>query len=77
MKSYIFKRLLLSIPILLGITIITFGIIHITPGGPTVIQSQMNVKVSPDSIERLKALYDLDKPIHIQYIKWVKRLVFF
>lgn len=75
MSPYLFKRLLISIVILFGITLITFVIIHITPGGPTILQTQMNTKVSPDSVAKLKALYDLDKPLHIQYIKWLKRFI--
>lgn len=75
MKKYIVKRILLSIPILFGITIITFAIIHITPGGPTILTTQMNVKVSQESQNRLKTLYGLDKPIHVQYINWLNRLI--
>ena len=74
MARYIVKRLLLSIPILFGISLITFAVIHITPGGPTVLQSQMNAKMSPDSIAKLKTLYDLDKPLPVQYLKWLSRL---
>ncbi len=77
MARYILKRLLLSIPILFGISLITFAVIHITPGGPTVVQSQMNAKMSPDSIAKLKTLYGLDKPLHIQYLNWLSRLVRF
>lgn len=69
------KRVLLSIPILFGITIITFAIIHITPGGPTILTQQLNVKVSVEAQNRLKTLYGLDKPIHIQYINWLNRLI--
>ena len=75
MKKYIFKRFLLSIPILFGITVITFAIIHITPGGPTILTQQLNVKVSVEAQNRLKTLYGLDKPIHIQYINWLGRLI--
>ncbi len=74
MAKYIFKRLLLSIPVLFGITLITFAIIHITPGGPTAIQSNMNAKVSADSVAKLRALYDLDKPVQVQYLKWLGRM---
>ena len=74
MARFILKRLLLSIPILFGISLITFAVIHITPGGPTVLQSQMNAKMSPDSIAKLRALYDLDKPLPVQYLKWLSRL---
>ncbi len=77
MKNYIIKRLLLIIPILLGITIITFSIIHLTPGGFTTVNLQMDIRTSPDSIARLKSLYGLDRPLHIQYLNWLKRFVFF
>ena len=77
MARYILKRLLLSIPILFGISLITFAVIHITPGGPAVVQSQMNAKMSPDSVAKLKTLYGLDKPLHIQYINWLSRLARF
>ncbi len=77
MKNYIIKRLLLIIPILFGITIITFSIIHLTPGGFTTVNLQMDIRTSPDSIARLKSLYELDKPLHIQYLNWLKRFVFF
>ncbi len=74
MIRFILRRLLLSLPILLGITIITFGIIHLTPGGFTSVHMDMNPNVSPDSIARLQALYGLDQPVTIQYAKWLGRL---
>ncbi|HDT14677.1 MAG TPA: diguanylate cyclase, partial [Firmicutes bacterium] len=50
MKRYILKRLLLIIPVLFGITVITFLIMHLTPGGYTSVNMQMDVRTSPDSI---------------------------
>ncbi len=75
MKKYILKRLLLIIPVLLGITIITFAIIHLTPGGFVRANMEMNMKVNPDSMEKLKVLYGLDKPLHEQYLRWLWRFV--
>jgi peptide/nickel transport system permease protein len=75
MTKYIIKRLFLLIPILIGITIITFLIIHLTPGEFTKINMQMDTKASPDSLARLRHLYGLDKPLHIQYIDWLKRFI--
>lgn len=77
MKQYIIKRLLLIIPVLLGITIITFAIIHLTPGGFVRANLEMNMRVSPDSMERLKSLYGLDRPLYEQYFKWLMRFVRF
>ncbi len=73
MINYILKRLLYLIPVLLGITLITFGVMHLTPGKPSEMLTDMNMKVSADSKARLMALYGLDKPFHIQYWNWLKR----
>lgn len=75
MKNYILRRLLLLIPVLFGITVITFAIIHLTPGGFTKANMQMDTRISPDSVNKLKALYGLDLPLHVQYIKWLGRFI--
>ncbi|MGA1841840.1 MAG: ABC transporter permease [bacterium] len=74
MLSYIARRLLMMIPLVLGITIITFLVIHLAPGTPTDIQTQMNPKVSAEARERLKRIYGLDKPLYRQYVDWLGRL---
>lgn len=63
------------IPLLIGITIVCFAVIHIAPGSPTDLQTQMNPKASAELKERLRAMYDLDKPLHVQYFLWVKKLI--
>jgi peptide/nickel transport system permease protein len=75
MLAYIIRRLLGIIPLLLGITIISFAIIHLAPGKPTTIEQSLNPKVSQDARIRLEKLYGLDKPIYWQYINWVKQIV--
>ncbi|MBI5194855.1 MAG: ABC transporter permease [Nitrospirae bacterium] len=77
MPYFLLKRLLLMAPMILGITLITFVIIHLAPGGPAEIQAEMSLKASAQAIENLKRLYGLDKPLHVQYIDWLKRFVFF
>lgn len=75
MIRYIGKRLLFMIPLLLGITVICFAVMRLAPGSPTDIQTQMNPKSSVELQERLRVLYELDKPLHLQYLSWLKRLV--
>ena len=75
MLSYIGKRLLLMIPLLFGITLITFTVIHLAPGNPVEVQTEMSLKVSAQAKDNLKKLYGLDKPLHIQYLDWMKRFV--
>jgi peptide/nickel transport system permease protein len=74
MTSYIIKRILMLIPLMLGITLITFTVIHLAPGEPVEMQMAMNPKVGKDARERLRKFYGLDKPLHEQYITWVGKL---
>jgi peptide/nickel transport system permease protein len=75
MLLYLFKRLLLMVPLLLGITLISFVVIHLAPGEPTDLQTQLNPEVSVELQQRLRAQYDLDQPLLVQYGKWLGRLV--
>jgi len=74
MISYIFRRLLLTIPVLLGITVITFLVMHLSPGKPTDVLTDMNQKITAEAKQRLVAIYGLDKPFYVQYGLWIKRL---
>jgi len=71
---YLAKRLIFMVPLLLGITVICFAVMHLAPGSPTDLQTEMNPRVSAEAKERLRAFYELDKPLHVQYFSWVKKL---
>jgi peptide/nickel transport system permease protein len=75
MYRYIFRRLLMMIPLLIGITLISFTVIHLAPGEPTDLQTEMNPQASSDLQARLLKQYGLDKPLHEQYLHWLGRLV--
>lgn len=72
MLNYLIWRLLQNIPILFGITLISFFIIHLAPGSP--IGLTLNPKASPKIIEQMEKNYDLDKPLLVQYGIWLKKL---
>ena len=74
MARYLIKRILMLIPLMLGITLITFTVIHLAPGEPVEMQMAMNPKVGKEARERLRKFYGLDKPLHEQYITWVGKL---
>ncbi|OGW38424.1 MAG: diguanylate cyclase [Nitrospirae bacterium RBG_13_39_12] len=74
MFAYLFKRLLEMVPTLFGITLLSFFIIHLAPGKPTDVLTEMNPKITPEARERLEKLYGLDKPIIEQYWIWLKRI---
>lgn len=81
MKAYIIRRLLLVVPALLGISIVCFAIIQLAPGSPVMLrlmklQSAMaSNSVPQEVIEQTKALYGLDKPLPVQYLLWLKRMM--
>ena len=77
MLEYIVRRLLFIIPLLLGITIITFVVVHLSPGGPADMLTGLTPKVTAEAKARLHSLYGLDKPIHVQYWLWLSRIVRF
>ncbi len=61
MKKYIFRRLIQLIPLLIGITLITFFVMHMAPGDPTSLFTDPNIK--PEELLRIRANWGLDKPI--------------
>jgi peptide/nickel transport system permease protein len=73
MLAYLSKRLLMMVPLLVGITLITFIVIHLAPGSPVDIGAEMNPKASAQARENLRKLYGLDKPLYVQYYEWLKR----
>lgn len=74
MLRYLAKRLLMMLPLLLGITLISFVVIHLAPGEPTDMQTDLNPEASVELKERLRAQYGLDEPLLVQYGKWLGRL---
>ncbi|MGO9139075.1 MAG: ABC transporter permease [Syntrophales bacterium] len=74
MLRYIVKRLITMVPLLIGITMVCFTVMHLAPGSPTDMETQMNPRASADYRERLNAMYDLDKPLYQQYLSWVGKI---
>ncbi|MDQ1239053.1 MAG: peptide/nickel transport system permease protein [Thermodesulfobacteriota bacterium] len=75
MTLYIVKRLLLMIPVLLGITIISFAVMKMAPGDPTSLLTDLNPNMNEEAINRIRAHYGLDQPWYVQYGKWLKNML--
>lgn len=69
MTGYIIKRILISIPVIIGITVITFFLLNVVPGDPVVLM--MKEHISPDVVERVKAEMHLNDPVYLRYIKYM------
>ncbi len=68
MATYVLRRLLQAIPILIGISVVSFLIINLAPGDPT--DRFRSGRVSAETIQNLIRLYGLDKPLPEQFISW-------
>jgi peptide/nickel transport system permease protein len=75
MFRYSLKRLFLMVPILFGITVLSFTIMHMAPGGPAEAQMEFSAKASAEARERLRKLYGADQPLHKQYLTWLGKFV--
>jgi peptide/nickel transport system permease protein len=68
MHLYILRRLLYTIPIIIGVSLVCFSFIHLAPGDP--INAVLPEQASAEVVAQIKAAYGFDKPLPIQYLKW-------
>ncbi len=70
LHQFILKRLLVTVPILIGVTIITFGMVQITPGDPVDLITMFQ-DVDAETEQALREQYGLDRPVYLQYLEWL------
>lgn len=73
MLAYIAKRLLVTGPVLLGISLVTFALVHAVPGDP--ITARLGTEYDPATAARMRERYGLDRPLPVQYGLWLSRVV--
>jgi peptide/nickel transport system permease protein len=71
--GYVVRRILHSIPLVFGVSIIGFGIMHLAPGGPLSVYT-LNGSITAADIERLRVSLGLDQPLYMQYFGWVRSM---
>jgi peptide/nickel transport system permease protein len=76
MLAYVLRRLVLAVPLLLGITFVSFLVIHLAPGDPVqaLAGGDMTMQHDAELHRKLVEVYGLDKPLHVQYWNWLNRL---
>ena len=73
MTAYILRRLLMLVPLILGVTFLTFAIINLMPGSP-ITNLRANPKVRPEDAARIERQLGLDKPWPVRYVRWLGQL---
>lgn len=80
MRTYVLRRLLLAIPTLIGITLLTFVVSRMAPGGPIEVYAasleEQGVHVSAEQLQRTRELLGLDQSLPVQYLQWLRRAAF-
>lgn len=69
--KYLLFRILGALPLLFGVSLILFAVLHLAPGSPLDIYTD-NPAVTPEALERIRISLGLDQPLHIQYLSWIK-----
>ena len=73
MLRYFVRRVLLTVPVLLGVATLVFSLIHLVPGDPA--QAMMGDGASPQDVAELRAKLGLDQPLLAQYVSFLRHAV--
>jgi peptide/nickel transport system permease protein len=71
--GYVIRRLGQTVIVLLLVSMLTFSLLHLLPGGP--VHALLGIKATPQQIAHFNALYGYDKPLYVQYAKWIWALL--
>lgn len=74
MTTYILRRVLQAIPIMILLSVFLFGVVRLMPGGPLA-QAERNPNVTPEQLAAMRVRLGLDQPLPVQYVKWIKAFV--
>ena len=70
---YAARRLLLAVPLLLGMSVLVFALMRVIPGDPAV--TVLGYKATPDAVRALRQAFHLDEPLPTQYLRWLGDLL--
>lgn len=73
MGRYLARRLLLLVPVALGVTVVTFSLLHLIPGDPAAIM--LDFRATPENVARLRHQLGLDRPLYLQYLLFLENVV--
>ncbi len=75
MGGYILRRVLWAIPLLLFVSVVVYGLLELSPGGPTAMYLRRGGGISPEDIARMEAALGLNDPFYIKYLRWLGRVL--
>jgi peptide/nickel transport system permease protein len=73
LQGYIVRRLLLAVPVLFGVSLLVFAVMHLAPGDPAAIM--LGAQATREDVARLHRDLGLDRPLPVQYARWLGRVL--
>ncbi|HUG35621.1 MAG TPA: ABC transporter permease [Candidatus Limnocylindrales bacterium] len=73
MTRYIVQRLLLLVPVLAGVSVVVFLVLHLSPGDPA--EVMLGSQATQEDLSRLRAELGLTEPLHVQYVRWISHVL--
>src|SRR3712207_6504696 len=74
MTAYLLRRLVQSALLLVIVTVVAFGLMHLAPGGPESVYA-LSPGMRAEDLERIRRSYGLDQPVYVQYAKWAEGML--
>jgi len=75
MTQYLIQRLILAVPVLLGVSIAVFLMMHLLPGDPALAMLAGQSGITPEDVDRVRRQLGLDQPVPVQYLNYVGRVL--
>jgi len=73
LTRYLVHRLLLLVPVLAGVSVVVFLVLHLSPGDPAEIM--LGSQATQEDLSRLRAELGLTEPLHVQYVRWISHVL--
>ncbi|MGH2530725.1 MAG: ABC transporter permease [Thermomicrobiales bacterium] len=75
MITYILRRLALLVPVLIGVSLVTFTLVRLIPGDATLLAIGVDQRTTPEVIAAVRKSYGLDQPQPVQYLRWMEHVL--
>ena len=75
MTQYLIQRLILAVPVLLGVSIAVFLMMHLLPGDPALAMLAGQSGITPEDVDRVRRQLGLDQPVPVQYLNYIGRVL--
>jgi len=74
-RAYVLARLVLVIPVLFGVSLVTFSLIRLVPGDPVTVVLGPDARTTPEQVAAIRTAFGLDEPAPVQYLRWMGHIL--